>query len=392
MSTDTPARSRWQTAPTLAVLGVGLLVVATVWLLSCIWSFGEQTRAARALGFEHPHVLPWMLDALAAALALVALAAALAGQSAGLARLGVLLALAGSVWANAAGVVIRSHGNPNHDAVAMAAVAPLSAFIALEVILGKGRRLVLWLRGEEPPAAIPHLRLIRLALSPRTFADWRRAVLDLTQTPAAGVVPAAPAAGLDAPVIPAGGTGPGAVPPASASPGPAQIVPAVDKCGADDGRSGVLSAPPGDAGGLGVVGVGPRLPGPDAAPAGAPECAPAPDSGVHLTPVPSAPASAPGRPRPSAVGSAPGSRTRARTRTSAASAPTGAPGRTRVTAPAGAPDRSDEQLASALRALRVAEPRRALDSGRTVGSALGIGQDRARRILALIDQPAGDAS
>lgn len=181
---STATRSRWQTLPTLAVLGAGLLVVAFVWVLSCVWSFSEQTRAAGQLGFQHPAVLPYMLDALAGALALVALAAALAGQSAGLARFGVTLALAGSVWANAVGVSLRlpAHDHALRDAIAMAAVAPLAEIVTLEVLLGRLRRLVLWLRGEEPPAAIPHLRLIRLVLNPKTFADWRKTVLDLTQT------------------------------------------------------------------------------------------------------------------------------------------------------------------------------------------------------------------
>lgn len=211
MSADT-TRSRWQTLPTLCVLGAGLVVVAVVWVLSCRWSFSEQARAAQALGFEHPHVLPWMLDALAAALALVALAAALAGQSAGLARLGVFLALSGSVWANAAGVSIRSGGDPKHDAITMAAIAPISAFAALEVLLGKIRRLVLWLRGEPAPAAIPALRLVRLLLAPRTsFCEWRTAVLERT-------TPIKPAVSQDTLPETAGGAVPGQATPGQGEP------------------------------------------------------------------------------------------------------------------------------------------------------------------------------
>ena len=221
MSTDRQPRNRAD----IVVLAVGVAVVATVWALSCWWSFAEQTRAADSLHFRHPGVLPWMLDALAVALALVALASALGGQSAGSARLGVLLALAGSVWANTQGVSLRYGGHPEHDALVMAAIAPLSAFIALEVILGRIRRLVLWLRGEPAPAAIPALRVVRLLLAPRTsFGEWRTAVLVRTD-------PTKPAVSLSSTrpedtqqdtvtgAVPGGATGPGGMAPTS-PPGP----------------------------------------------------------------------------------------------------------------------------------------------------------------------------
>lgn len=122
--------------------------------------------------------------------------------------------------------------------------------------------------------------------------------------------------------------------------------------------------------------------------AGAPECAEV----VHLPHYPSAPAGAPARPRPSAIPSAPGARTQVRNRTSAASAPAGAPGRARVTAPAGAPKRTDNDLAGALRRVReTAGPSAGLDTIRGVARALHIGQDRASRILTMVDgQPGGD--
>lgn len=193
MSSSTERAPRRRPRLDLLVLAAGLLVVGAVWLLSCWWSFSEQTRAADSLHFRHPSVLPWMLDALAVALALVALGAALNGQSAGTARLGVLAALAGSVWANTQGVSLRFAHAPERDALVMAAIAPLSAYVALEVILGRIRRLVLWLRGEPAPAAIPALRLVRLLLAPRTsFAEWRTAVLART-------APNQASAGLSAP-------------------------------------------------------------------------------------------------------------------------------------------------------------------------------------------------
>lgn len=183
----------------MAVLAVGLVGVAAVWGLSAWWSFAEQTRGAQLLGFEHPAVLPYMLDVLGVSLAFVALHAALHGQSAGAARLGVLAALAGSVWANTRGVTVRfadaglpTFGSDYRTAVAMAAVAPASAFLALEILLANVRRLVLWLRGEQAPAAVPAPRLVRWLLWPAAVGEWRRLVLAVT-------APATP------PAVPSGG-------------------------------------------------------------------------------------------------------------------------------------------------------------------------------------------
>lgn len=266
MSSDSPHERRPR--PDIYVLAAGMLVVATVWGLSCWWSFTEQTRAADSLHFRHPAVLPWMLDALAVALALVALASALNGQSAGSARLGVLLALAGSVWANTQGVSLRFDGHPKQDALIMAAIAPLSAFIALEVILGRVRRLVLWLRGEKPPAAVPALRLVRLLLAPTTsFGEWRTAVLARTapDKPAVSLAPDADAATgqgerhaptLPAPSDPGTTHRPSGVVPADADrgdepsqaspvgPGPDAVTTPLVVVSAGQGSSGPAAAPP----------------------------------------------------------------------------------------------------------------------------------------------------
>lgn len=222
-----------------------------------------------------------------------------------------------------------------------------------------------------PPLALP--LCVHLMIATGKHYAARR-----TQTPAADEVSPASAAGPAAPMPTGGSTGPEESAPASS--GPDLNVPAAVASGADGGRSSTLSAPPESAGGLGVAGFGTATPGPDTHTPSAPECAPGTPDRVHLTPV------------PSAVPGAPAERTRVRTRTSAASAPAGAPDRTRVTAPAGALPRTDNDLAGALRELRAGAPAGALDTIRPVARALGIGQDRARRILALLDQPGGDAS
>jgi hypothetical protein len=174
--------TRWAAAVTVTVLVAALAGVAAVWVLSAWWSFAEQTRAADHLRFTHPSVLPWTLDGLACALALVALAAALDGRPATAARLGVALALAGSVWSNRLGVQLRYPARQTPaDAVRLAAVAPLAAAVAFEVLLAALRRLVLRWRGLPAPAPIPTLRPVRLLLDPKAaFIEWRRAVLKVT--------------------------------------------------------------------------------------------------------------------------------------------------------------------------------------------------------------------
>lgn len=166
---------------TTVVLGVALIGVTAVWLLSAYWSFAEQTRAAHSSGFAHPSVLPWMLDGLAFALALTALAAALDGRAAVVARLGALAALAASAYVNVRGVYIRTDGAASLDAVQLAAIAPVSAYLAFEVILGAIRRQVLRWRGQPAPAPMPVPRPVRLLLSPLAEpAAWRRHVLAVT--------------------------------------------------------------------------------------------------------------------------------------------------------------------------------------------------------------------
>lgn len=194
------AAQRRATAATTAVLFAALAGVATVWGLSAWWSYAEQTRGAAELGFTHPSVLPWMLDGLACALALVALAAALDGRPSTAARLGVAAALAGSIWSNRLGVVLRAPADRD-SAVLLAAVAPVSAFLAFEVILSAIRRLVLRWRGLPAPVPIPALRPVRLLLAPiASVREWRAAVLAVTAptlTPAGPAIPPGRAGGHD---------------------------------------------------------------------------------------------------------------------------------------------------------------------------------------------------
>jgi hypothetical protein len=388
-ATRNDKRRRWD----LLVLAAGLLVVTAVWLLACWWSFDEQTRAAQALGFRHPAVLPWMLDALAFALALVALAAALNGQSAGTARLGVLIALTGSVWANTQGVSLRFHGHPHDnaltDAVAMAAIAPLSAFIALEVILGRIRRLVLWLRGEEPPAAIPTLRLVRLVLAPKTsFTEWRRAVLTRTApTPAASGPPVSGAA-----------AGPERSADTSTSPVHLQTGSALTPLGAESQTRGGpavgsgLPAPQSAAGSPRVADAGRGLSAPPSAPpvrpetasADAPEVVPV----VHLVPASDRSANAPRTASATASGGGAGSASGTASATASrrgASAAVTTSGKRRITASADAPETAsdvpDPALLDAVKA-HLALHSGAYPSGRALAAEMRVHQDKARAAIA----------
>lgn len=165
----------------------GLLIIAyfatsVVWGLGALWSFTEQTRAAAALGFEIPWVLPVLLDGLGVALALVAVSAALDARSAVLIRLGVLAAIAGSGYFNVVGVLIRWDGaQPLWQPITMALVAPVSSNLALEVLLSATRRHVQRLRGLPPPVAVPAPHPLRLISAPiTTFRAWRQVVLVMT--------------------------------------------------------------------------------------------------------------------------------------------------------------------------------------------------------------------
>lgn len=173
------------TAATVTVLVVAFLGVLVVWVLSAWASYSEQTRLSQHEGFAHPALLPWTLDGLAFALAFIALAAALDGRSAIAARIGVLLAISGSVWSNTAGVSVRAgDAGVTNDAFVLAAIAPISAMISFEIILSAIRRIVFRWRGQPPPVAIPALRPVRVVLSPiKSIKRWRDEVLTVTDYP-----------------------------------------------------------------------------------------------------------------------------------------------------------------------------------------------------------------
>lgn len=176
------ATNRKGTAATIIVLVVAFLGVALVWALSAWSSFSEQTRLSSHESFTHPSLLPWTLDGLAFALALIALAAALDGRPAVAARAGVVIVIAASVWANTRGVAVRAVEDAvTSDAFKLAAIAPISAVIAFETILAAIRRAVFRWRGQPPPVAIPTLRPVRVFLAPwSSFWTWRREVLTVT--------------------------------------------------------------------------------------------------------------------------------------------------------------------------------------------------------------------
>lgn len=259
------------TFATATVLAAALAGVASVWSLAAWWSFAEQTRGADHLGFAHPAVLPWTLDGLAFSLALVALAAALDGRPAPLARLGVLVALTGSVWANRLGVQLRSPGgHATDDAVRMAAVAPLSAFVAFEVILAAIRRLVMRWRGLPAPTPIPTLRPVRVLLAPlHSVREWRAAVLAVTTPLTADGRAATAPAGPDSagPVTPpdwASGDHVDAAAGSSSTPPSADSLPAAVDGGRVDAPAGVRPPTPGPSAERGA----------DAEPDGPPDTAP----------------------------------------------------------------------------------------------------------------------
>lgn len=178
-------------------LSIALLAIAAVWVAGAVWSFGEQTRFASNRGFDIPQLLPSVLDGYAFAMAAVAWASSLDGRSAMLARIGTLVAIAGSACSNGAWAWQRSGGDP--ATVALAVAVPVVSNLAFEVLLGEVRRQVQRSRGLPAPVPVPAPRLIRLVLSPwATYASWRRLVLAATDPRIAFAAVRASAASPDA--------------------------------------------------------------------------------------------------------------------------------------------------------------------------------------------------
>ena len=170
---------RWGRFAASLPMRVALLAVAAVWLLGCVWSFEEQTAFAAAKGFGYPHLLPLVIDGLAVSMAAVAWAASLDARPAIPARLATLIAVAASASSN--GIWAYQRTARDMVTVAIAVAVPIAANLAFEVLLAELRRQVQRGRGLPPPVAVPHVRLIRLALSPwQTFRAWRALVLELT--------------------------------------------------------------------------------------------------------------------------------------------------------------------------------------------------------------------
>jgi hypothetical protein len=170
-----PHRASRITAP----LVIALLSIAAVWAAGAVWSFDEQTAFATNRGFEIPWLLPTVLDGFAFSMAAVAWASSLDGRSAGFARLGAMIAIAGSAASNGTWAWQRSHGDV--ATIALAAAVPVVSNLAFEVLLGEVRRTVQRSRGLPAPVPVPAPRVIRLLLSPfATYVAWRRLVLAAT--------------------------------------------------------------------------------------------------------------------------------------------------------------------------------------------------------------------
>lgn len=183
MSTATEAQpgptTLRQRAAAALPIGIALLLIAAVWLCGAVWSFEEQTRLARELGFETPELLPLTLDGMAVAMAAVAYAASLDARPAVYARLITAVSIGASAASNASAAWRRSGGD--EQTVILAAGVAVAAMLAFEVLLGEVRRQVLRRRGQPGPAAITYPRLVRLALAPwPTFTSWRKLVLTAT--------------------------------------------------------------------------------------------------------------------------------------------------------------------------------------------------------------------
>lgn len=170
--TNEPPRSK---LPTI----LALLLVATVWVLGCVWSFTEQTAFAKFHGFVVPELLPLILDGMATALAGVSYAASLDGRPAIGARLGTAIAVGLSATSN--GLWAAERSGDNMLTIGLAVVVPCTAMLAFEVLLSELRRQVQRRRGDPAPVRIPYPRMVRWALAPvSTFITWRRLVLELT--------------------------------------------------------------------------------------------------------------------------------------------------------------------------------------------------------------------
>ncbi|MEV7267037.1 DUF2637 domain-containing protein [Micromonospora aurantiaca] len=195
----TSARRRWTSH---IPLGIALLLIAGVWVAGAIWSFDEQTRYARAKGFDIPQLLALVLDGMAVAMAAVSWAASLDARPAVFARLVTAVAITASSASNGAWAWTRSDGD--EQTIILASAVPVLAMLAFEVLLSEVRRQVLRRRGQPGPVAVAPPRLIRVALAPvSTLRDWRRLVLEATD-PAKSFVTqpgdAPAAAAVDAPV------------------------------------------------------------------------------------------------------------------------------------------------------------------------------------------------
>lgn len=159
-------------------LCIALVTIAGVWAAGAVWSFGEQTLFARAKHFDIPQLLPLVLDGFAVAMASVAWASSMDGRSAGFARCGTLVAIAGSATSNSVWAWERA---ADVTTVVIAAAVPVVSGAAFEVLLGEIRHTVQRSRGLPVPVPITGPRPIRLILSPwKTFAAWRRLVLAAT--------------------------------------------------------------------------------------------------------------------------------------------------------------------------------------------------------------------
>lgn len=179
-ATDPPmakgVRFRWTRSIPMTL---ALLLVAGVWVAGCVWSFEEQTAFAESKDFHLPWLLPLVIDGLAIAMAAVAFAASLDARPAVFARGGIAVAVVLSAASNAAWAWERSTGDTG--TIALASVVPVLANLAFEVLLSEIRRQVMRRRGIPAPVKIPLPRLTQMALSPwKTFAQWRRLVLKVT--------------------------------------------------------------------------------------------------------------------------------------------------------------------------------------------------------------------
>lgn len=171
-------RGRFNTALPMR-LALGL--VASVWAVGAVWSYGEQTGFGVAKLFAHPALLPLALDGFAVAMATLAFAASLDGRPAIPARLATVVGAGLSAASNGVWAAQRSNGDI--ATIVISVCIPIIANVAFETLLSEVRRRVQRSRGMPPPVVLPTLRIVRLLLAPvETFGDWRSEVLALTAT------------------------------------------------------------------------------------------------------------------------------------------------------------------------------------------------------------------